>query len=392
MLAGLLFAIDEAEDRPGRLAATLPFGGLTLIEYQARALVAAGAAQLIVAVARVTPELLGALTRIRRRGVVVDPVRSAGEAAERLHPLARVVMLADGLVTTEAVIGAVAEDGGDALIVVPAEQAAPGWERVGARMAWAGVARLEPQRLAELARLPADYDLQSTLLRLADQAGARHLPLPAGAIRQGHGIERHATSLSARGRLVLASLVGGRQGWFDRWLVGPVARIALPWLVERHASPTAVGGGGGAVALTGVAAAAFGWVGTGTVLALLGCIALELGATLSGLRDEDRAERAQLVAARVLPALAALATGWVCGDSAPVIALAAVAFGGLAERAATGRPRRRWWGSPAAYLLPVALASMIKLPVVGLALAAIYAAATLAAAIEALRRQALASP
>ena len=72
MLAGLLFAIAEAEDRPGRLAATLPFGGLTLIEYQARSLIAAGAAQLIVVVARMTPELLGALNRIGRRGVAVE--------------------------------------------------------------------------------------------------------------------------------------------------------------------------------------------------------------------------------------------------------------------------------------------------------------------------------
>ena len=390
MLAGLLFAIDEAEDRPGRLTATLPFGGLTLIEYQARALVAVGASQLIVAVARVTPELLGALTRIRRRGIVVDPVRSAGEAAERLHPLARIVMLADGLVTTEAVIGEVAEDGGDALIVVPVEDAPPGWERVGARMAWSGVARLDPQRVAELARMPADYDLQSTLLRLADQAGARHLPLPAAALRQGHGIERQAASLSVRGRMVLATLVGGRQGWFDRWVVGPVAQVALPWLVERSTSGTAVGGGGGLVAIVGVVAAAMGWAGAGALLTLLGCLALELGATLSGLRDEDRIEQAQSIAARVLPALSALAIGWTTGGSAPVVAVAAVVFGALAERATTGRGRRRWWGSPGAYLLLVAALALVGLPATGLALGGLYAAATLSGAIEALRRQALA--
>ena len=48
MLAGLLFAIRDAEDRPDRLAATLPFAGTTLIEYQARLLVAAGASQIVV--------------------------------------------------------------------------------------------------------------------------------------------------------------------------------------------------------------------------------------------------------------------------------------------------------------------------------------------------------
>ena len=55
MLSGLLFAIDDADDRPGRLTATLPFAGVTLIEYQARLLIAAGAAQVIIVVARLTP-------------------------------------------------------------------------------------------------------------------------------------------------------------------------------------------------------------------------------------------------------------------------------------------------------------------------------------------------
>ena len=100
MIAGLLFAHRETDDgagpATGRLTATLPFGGVTLIEYQARLLVAAGATHIVVLVARLTPELLGAVTRIGRRRVAVDAVRSLEEAAGKLHPLARVLMLADG--------------------------------------------------------------------------------------------------------------------------------------------------------------------------------------------------------------------------------------------------------------------------------------------------------
>ena len=94
MLAGLLFAMHDADDRPNMLTATLPFGGVTLIEYQARLLIAAGASQIIIVVARLTPELLGAINRIGKRGIAVDTVRTAAEAAETLHPLARVLMLA----------------------------------------------------------------------------------------------------------------------------------------------------------------------------------------------------------------------------------------------------------------------------------------------------------
>ena len=192
MLAGLLFATHEAEDRPGILAATLPFAAATLIEYQARLLIASDAAQIVVVVQRLTPELVGALARIGRRGVAVDTVRTAAEALARLHPLARIVMVADGLVTTEGVIHALAGEGGDALLTVPGTQASPAFERVGGGEAWAGVARIDARRLADAARLPEDYDLQSTLLHAAEQAGARHVSLRLDDMELGHGIERRA--------------------------------------------------------------------------------------------------------------------------------------------------------------------------------------------------------
>ena len=104
MLAGLLFATADASDRHDMLAATLPVGGVTLIEFQARLLIAAGASQIVVMVSRLTPELLGAINRLGRRGVAVDAVRGPAEALAKLHPLARVLWLADGLVTTSVMV------------------------------------------------------------------------------------------------------------------------------------------------------------------------------------------------------------------------------------------------------------------------------------------------
>jgi hypothetical protein len=395
MLAGLLFANAEAPDRPGRLAATLPFGGLTLIEFQARALIAAGATQLIVAVTRVTPELLGALGRIRRRGVAVDPVRNAQEAAEKLHPLARILMLADGLVTSDRTIEALAVDGGDALLVLPADAAGGGWERVGGQMVWAGVARLEPQRVTELARLPVDYDMQSALLRLAEQAGAVHVALSPDSVRQGHGIEHRAGGLAARGRLVLAGLVAGRRGWFDRFVAGPLARWTLPPLVDHGASGALVGGVGATLGVAGLIGILAGWVGTGAVVALAGCLVLELGTALSGLRDESRLEQAQVLAVRAIPAAVVLAMGIVTfregSGAGPVLAIAAVASAVLAIRSAPGLTPLRWWGTPPAYLLLAGAGALLVGPVTGLALTAGYAAATLGSAIERWRAASLAS-
>lgn len=393
MLAGLIFAIQDADDRPGTLAATLPFGGLTLIEYQARLLVGAGASQIVVLVARVTPELLGAIARIGRRGVTVDTVRSAGEAAAKLHPLARVVMLADGLVTTEALLAPLAREGGDALLVVAASDAPAEFERVGGRSAWAGIARLAPQRLAEVAALPRDYDVQSALLRVADQAGAVHVAMVGDETRAGHGIERRGVALEARSHAVIAAVAGNRAGWFDRWIIAPVARRVLPALMRRGIGaivPAAVAGG---LAGVGLGLIWFDFAAFGLPLALAGVIAAGSGAMLAWLRDEARIAQGLHSAMLAIPAVAALLLGRSIDMSqgsatAEVLALALVASAALAERAASEDRRARWWGSPAAYLLVLTLATVMGAPTTGLALAAVYSAATLAAAIETLRRNA----
>jgi hypothetical protein len=390
MLAGLLFAIHDAEDRPDRLTATLPFGGATLIEYQARQLIAAGASQIIVVVARLTPELMGALNRVSRRGVAVDPVRSAREAAGKLHPLARVVMLADGLVATQSTITALSGEGGDALLVTAGQDAPTSFERVGGGMAWAGVARLTPRRIAEVAAMPADYDPQSTLVRVTDAGGATHIALPDASLREGHGIDHAAHALEWRGRQVVAATVSARRGWFDRLIVAPVARAIVPPLVARSISGAAIAAAAVVFAGGGVAALAVDWLRLGVLLGVFGVLSFAIGAALGSLRDEPGTVAVHVWGLALLPALVALLLAWRVtlangDDAAWVVAIALIANGALAERAT--RRSAPWWGSPPGYLIAAAVPTWLGLPFAGLVLAAIYATVTLATAIEALRRQ-----
>jgi len=392
MLAGLLFAHHDADDRPAMLTATLPFGGVTLIEYQARLLIAAGASQIVILVARLTPELLGAINRIGRRGVAVDAVRTAAEASEKLHPLARVLMLADGLTTTADTLSVLAREGGDALLVMPEGQAGQGYERVGGGMVWAGVARLEPRRLAELAAMPRDYDVQSTLIRLASQARAVHVLLSDDAVRASHGIGHSGAALEARGRVVLAAMVSGRSGWFERFITAPLARAALPLLVPKAVPAGVVAAGAGVVGLAGLGCIAMAWSVAGLLLALLATLGLSLSAILADLRDESATERRLGHAAVVVPAAAALLYGHTAtatdgATSAQLLAIGLVIAAALGERAKGTLPRHLWWGAPAAYLLILWLGAIIAAPAFALGFAGIYATVTLTAAIERLRRQ-----
>lgn len=391
MLAGLIFATEDADDRPDTLAATLPFGGMSLVEYQARLLIAAGAQHILVAVSRVTPALLGAVSRIKRRGVTVDMVRSAQEAAAKAHPLAEVVVFADSLVTTDDVTARMAGASSDTLLITEDDGSAPAVERIDAAHCWAGIAKIGAGRLAEIAAMPREYDFQSTLLRIAVQSGARQMRLPADAVKSGHGIERAGAALATRSNAVIASLAGQRRGWADRFFFTPISRLLLPKLVSRGVPDWALIAGGGVIGAASIVAVALGHVQIGFPLSLLSAALFSTGSLLSWLRGEDRRARMQEQAVTWLAAAVALVTGvavtLVDGHpTALALAAALIAFAAIGERAPA--PRKGWHGSAAAYLLLLAVPVAAGYASAGLAVAAAYAAVTLAALVEALRRPA----
>lgn len=388
MLAGLLFAFEEATEPVGRLVATLPFAGTTLIEHQARQLVAAGAGQIVVIGEEAGPEVAGALHRVARRGVAVDAVHSVAEAAAKVHPLSRVMMLADGLVAADATVAAIAQETGDALLVVPLAEAPAGFERIGGASAWAGIAQIDPRHLAEVAAMPADYAPQSTLLRVVEAAGAARVPLSSGALLAGHGIERGSGAIEQRGRRLVAAAVATRHGWFDRIVTAPLARLAMPILAGSAVTGATVLTSVALVALLAGVALIAGWPRAGMMLAMAAMLACTLAAALAMLRDDRAVAAASNGGIVAIPFAAELLLGrwgWsVRGDAVPfVLAIALVAAAAIGMRAI--RRYRSWWGSPPAYALIVTLSTLAGWPTAGLAVAALYAGATLAAAVEAWR-------
>ena len=391
MIAGLIFATEAAEDRGEALAATSPFGGMTLIEYQARLLIGCGAGQLMIAVARVTPALLAAVNRIARRGVAVDVVRSAEEAAAKAHPLASIVVVADSLVTTDQAMRAIAFAQPDTLMVT-AEAASPAAvERVDAGHVWAGLAALSATRLKEIAGMPREYDFQSTLLRVVVAGGAAQIQLPPAAKRAGHGVERNAGALASRGNAVLAALANGRTDWPDRFFFTPISRFALPKLAARGLPHWAAPAAAGVLTLAGLAAAWFGSAGAGVLLSILGIASLSTGSLLSWLRGDDRRALAQEAAIALIAAITVLATGVAASIedatlTPVVLAAVAVAAAGMGER--SGARAGWWWGSPAGYPLILAPFALAGLSWAGLAVTAVYAMVTLGAVVETFRAKA----
>ncbi|WP_242138837.1 MULTISPECIES: hypothetical protein [unclassified Sphingomonas] len=385
MLAGLIFTTEDADDRPGTLAGTLPFGGLTLVEFQARLLAAAGATQIILVVSRMTPELLGVIGRIGRRGGSVDAVRSAQDAVAKLHPLARVLIVADGVVTSGDIIQSLASAGHDTIVICDPDDHR--YERVSAKAAWAGLALLDGKRVAEVAAMPRDYDFQSTLLRVAAQAGAEQVRLdPRDAPK--HAIERSADALTRRGTSTVAALVAKPVRWAERFLLAPLVRLSLPPLMARLVPTLAplTLAGALSVAALGVIVARHPVIGL--MLAAVALVAASVATALGWVREENRIAAVAMHARSGIVALVVLAIG-VRADPVAGTSLAGglIVAGALLERAALPALLRRWWASPAAYLVILLPLVVIGWPLIGLAAAGLYAAGTLAAAIEAFRQK-----
>lgn len=391
MLAGLIFAIEEASDRPGTLVATLPFGGMTLLEYQIRLLAGAGAEHVLVAVGKMTPALLAAVNRAGRRELSVEIVRSAEEAAEKMQADARVLVMADGLVTTDPVMDRMGHDGPEALLVTDDADSPAAIERLDMRDCWAGVARISVGQLGQIAQMPEDYDFQSALLRVAAQSGAEHVPLTANWLRSGHAVEHSAEGMAARNTGVLAALTERRIGWADRWVFTRIARMALPELVARNFPGWGLLVAGGVLALLSFTAIGYDWEGAGLIVSLLSAAALATGGAMAALRGEERRARGIECALLVLFGGVVLGCGWMerarlDTTTPPALAVVALAAQLLVERAPSRH--RRWWASPSAHLLlltPFALAGLAQF---GLTAVALYAFVTLAAAVEGTREKA----
>jgi hypothetical protein len=258
-LAALIAAYHESGE-PGHLRATLPLAGRTVIERQVRLAASAGASPILILVERMPAALSAAVDRLRRDHVPVRIVRSAEEAAEAVDPYDRVLLVADGAIAGRSQLARVAAEEGTAVLTVKDGAHGEVYERIDAAERWAGIAGIDGALLRETAAMLRDWDLQSTLLRRALQAGAVHLAAE-GAVAI---LDREA-DLDRLERQIVAGADETGGGWLSR-LLAPIERFGTAFLLGSAASPQVVGLG--AALLTALGAAAFygHWYWTGLVL------------------------------------------------------------------------------------------------------------------------------
>ena len=225
------------EDDSGGLRALLRLAGRTLVEFQARCLAAAGAAPLVVLVERVPPALNEAFDRLRSEGISVIAVSDGSEAASRFEAGSDLIILADGILPDMGDLERLLEEGGSAILTVPDDEAHSEYERIDGTNRWAGLARVDSNMVGATAAMLGDWDLQSTLLRRAVQAGSRLL---RSSDAEGRGPFLAANEEGVAGyerRLIVASRAV-REDWVSRYVLPMVEEFATEKLIETAVRPS----------------------------------------------------------------------------------------------------------------------------------------------------------
>lgn len=286
-LAALISAYRQSDDSDG-LRATLPLVGGTLVEHQARQAARAGVTHIVILVERLPATLTAAIDALRTDGLAVDIARSVGDAADRIHPDERLLVMADGCVVGQGAIDRIAAADAPALLTLADEPGRDAFERIDGGSRWAGLALIDGERLRSTAAMLGDWDVESTLLRRAVQENARRISVfEAETGSASAGLPIIAETAQALTDLERQLLIGSRRqgaNWPARYIFAPLEEPVAGLLLRRVAEPQWVAALGAGLAAIAAPLAAMGWFWAALFALLLSGPVAAVAARLAAVR------------------------------------------------------------------------------------------------------------
>lgn len=257
-LAALIGAYESSED--GGLRALVPLAGRPLADFQVRSLAAVGAAPIVLLCEDPPSAMVQLVDQLRGEGLPVVLAEGAGEAAARFEADHALLLVADGIAPDMSDLGRLAEADGPMILTVPDDSDHERYERIDLESRWAGLARMTGEDVGSTAAMLGDWDLPSTLLRRAVQAGAAQRPVSvSGGPLLVDSVE-DAASFSDR---LLSASRAARVDWVARWVNVPLEEWLTVRLSGMRAKPSLVAALTPALLALAIAAfvSGYGWLG-----------------------------------------------------------------------------------------------------------------------------------
>ena len=310
--AAILSASRAPADSSGGLRACLHFAGQTLVEYQARQAVRAGADRIFVMVSVITPALSQAVDRLSADGIAVALVRDMVSMVRDAPRDADVLLIADGAIVSQAHVDHLGSAMGDTLLVADDSRASAPLERIDAGQRWAGLARISPALLFGTLDMIGDWDLALTLVRSAVQKGARRITVPEADLLEGRAAMVESQQQADLVAQAVTSAGVDRaydRGGLEHYVLAPLARSIGGALMRLQVPAFQVRIGAMALAAIALVPIELSWVLPGFFLMLVAILLC------------DSADRLDELALRPPP------RGWTA-FVAPALALIGIALAG----------------------------------------------------------------
>lgn len=309
-LAAIMSATAPSSDRPDLPRAQIVFAAQTLIEYQARQAIKAGATHLLIMVDAVTPVLSRLVDRLAGESVQVHLIRDMPGLVRQLPRDGDVLLFADGMVIDQKYLADLAATPGNAVLVVGDDAATAHLERVDSLHRWAGVARVSSFTLFNTLDLIGDWDLVLTLLRAVVQADARRVLVAPTDVVEGRValVDRQATADLIGGALSVPGGVGDDVAGAERYLLQPIGRLIATHLLRMQVPARQMEWSATGVAALGLLTVAIGWSAIALILFLVALTLQMVSRQLAGLGHHAAADA---LPALVPAAVVSLGIAWL---------------------------------------------------------------------------------
>lgn len=196
--------------------------GQSLLERQVKQLARAGVGHVVLFVPALPSALIRVIDRLKSLRISVELTRSARDAADRVHPEERLIVVDGGLMLPDAVIADLAGGSTNMILTVPDAADPHRFERIDAKDRWAGAMALNGNILRQTAGILGEWDLAPTLLRCALQQGCDRISLIGDA--EDHRLVRpFGMADMALATKSLAQSQDVSSGMFRRWVARPLA-------------------------------------------------------------------------------------------------------------------------------------------------------------------------
>ena len=243
---GFIAMVSAGESEPGQPPPGLGVvGGISLLERQVRALFSADAEAVIVLAAALPPDIANRLAADPR----CSRVQSGTALVERLAGEERdVLVLAPAVLLDERLIAAAAQVRAPMLFDF-AESPPPGAERIDSQSHWAGMVRLTPGMIRDVASELSEWEPTETLFRSAAASGAprfhvESLSVYAPARRRNVPIlwamPRDEAGRAAATESLIEASQKGCLDWPARFLHPPVENALVRLLLPTPVTPNIV--------------------------------------------------------------------------------------------------------------------------------------------------------